>query len=242
MENKTHRHKNIAMSGEDQKYKRYMRQINLLGKFHDKLLKSKVLVLGLGGLGSLVAYYLAAAGINLGLLDKDKVEWENLNRQILFTEKDIGKYKTRVAKRNLKKLNSTIKLWTHTLDILNISERRLKNIISKYDVVVDCLDNLDARFKAYAITMSLKKPFVFGAVERFSGFQSTMLPNSKNTLYKLYENKLPSRCTNIIGPTAGIMASIQALEIIKLITGIGEVNTKLLVFNGIKNEFSFYDF
>ena len=223
-------------------FERYARQIFLIGNKHETLRKARVLILGLGGLGSPVAYYLAAAGINLGLLDRDKIGLENLNRQILFTEKDVGKAKVIVARKRLKELNKGIKIETYKLDLLKTNKKELKEIFSRYDVIVDCLDDLKAKFLAYELARALKKPFVYAAVEELYGFQSTFMPNSKNKLEKIYKHRETTQCLSIIGPIAGFIASFQALEVLKILAGIGKINDKLLIFNGKENRIEFVEF
>lgn len=223
-------------------FERYSRQIFLIGNKQEALRKSKALVLGLGGLGSPVAFYLAAAGINLGLVDKDKVSLENLNRQILFTEREVGKAKVNVARKRLKEINSEIKIKAYKLDLLKTRKTKLKEIFSKYDVIVDCLDNLKAKFLAYEIAKEFKKPFVYAAIEELYGFQSTFMPNSKNKLEKIYKQRETTQCLSIIGPVAGFIASFQALEVIKILTGIGKINDKLLIFNCKDNRLEFVEF
>lgn len=221
---------------------RYLRQIFLIGKKHKLIRKSKVLILGIGGLGCIVAFYLAAAGVNLGLLDKDKVNIENLNRQIIFNPEDIGKFKVEVAKKVLKKFNKDIKIRTYKLDLLKENKEKIKRIFSKYDLIVDCLDNLQAKFLSYNIAKNLKKPFVYGAVEEYYGFQSTFLPKSKNKLDKIYKKIEQRSCLSIIGPVAGVIGSFQALEVLKILIKEGKINNKLLIFNGKENRIELVDF
>jgi len=226
----------------EKEFERYSRQIFLIGKKQEKLQKAKVLVLGLGGLGSAVAYYLSAAGINLGLLDKDNVALENLNRQILYNEKDIGRAKVVAAEKRLKQLNSKIKIKNYKIDLLKVNKQKLDKIFKSFDVIVDCLDDLNAKFLAYEISKALKKPFVYAAVEELYGFQSTFMPNSKNKLEKIYKHRETTSCLSILGPICGFIASFQALEVVKILTGIGKINDKLLVFNGKDNRIEFVKF
>lgn len=221
---------------------RYLRQIFLIGNKQNLLKKSKVLVLGLGGLGSIVAFYLAAAGVNLGLVDKDKINIENLNRQLLYNLSHIGKFKVSVAKKVLKKFNDEIKIKTYKLDLLKEDKKKIKKIFSKYDVIVDCLDDLNAKFLSYNLAKILKKPFVYGAVEEYYGFQSTFLPKHKNKLEKIYKKKKSTSCLGILGPVAGFIGCFQALEVIKILIKEGKINDKLLIFNGKENRIEFVDF
>lgn len=219
----------------DDQLLRYSRQI-LLPKIdivgQQKLLNSHVLIVGLGGLGSPVALYLAAAGVgHLTLVDDDVVELSNLQRQIIHSEQDIGRLKVASAADSLRALNSGIHVETYAIrlteDIL-LSEDTLTKAIAEADVVVDCSDNFAARFLMNKITQQLKIPLVSGAAIRMEA-QVTVYDSRQegSACYRcLYEDdgELEQTCSDsgVLSPLLGIIGSIQAVETIKLITQIGE--------------------
>jgi molybdopterin/thiamine biosynthesis adenylyltransferase len=225
---------------------RYSRQI-ILDEFgytgQEKLLNSKVLVVGTGGLGSPALFYLAAAGVGtLGLADFDTVGISNLQRQILHFTDDLGRKKVDSATEKLKKLNPDVKLITYPnrLTIDNVEE-----IISDYDVIIDAVDNFQARYLISDCCYFLKKPLVEGAVLGWEGILMTILPDNQSPCYRcLYpmppEDGVIPTCSDvgILGAVAGTIGSLQALEAIKLITGIGEtLSGRILTFDGVNLNF-----
>jgi len=210
---------------------RYDRQALMLGeKGQDRLKNSKVCVIGAGGLGSVVLYYLTASGIgNIKVVDYDEVKLDNLNRQFIHFTEDIGKSKVESAKDKLNRLNPDIKIEILKIKII---KGNIKDIIKDCDVIVDCLDNIETRLIVSDACKSMKKNFVFGAVEEFRGMQGTNLDLRK--IYK-EENK---RKFQIIGATVGVIGSLEALETIKLILGL-KVNKNLLIFDGKNNKFKY---
>ncbi|MDH5191104.1 MAG: molybdopterin-synthase adenylyltransferase MoeB [Gammaproteobacteria bacterium] len=221
----------------DEQLLRYSRQIMLpeidvIGQ--QKLLDSHVLIIGMGGLGSPVAMYLASAGIgNLTLVDDDKVELSNLQRQIAHTQNDIGKYKTDSAKETLLSLNPDINVTTINH---RMNENELINEIQKSDVVIDATDNFTTRFSINKACVKTGTPLVSGAAIRMEA-QITVFNNDKkdspcyHCLYK-EGDELDESCTEtgVLAPLVGIIGSIQALETIKILLGFGETLTgKLLL-------------
>lgn len=214
---------------EDAQLLRYGRQImlpqiDIAGQ--ERLLSSTVLVIGLGGLGSPVALYLAAAGIgHLVLADHDKVELSNLQRQLLHGTADLGKYKTDSAVDTLSGINPEITLQPITQ---KLEDNMLDEAISKADVVVDGCDNFSTRFAVNRACVKHRKPLVSGAVIRFEGQVSVF--DSRNTASPCYHCLYPEQgehretCseTGVLAPAAGIIGSIQAAETIKVLLGIGE--------------------
>ena len=203
---------------------RYSRQIRLpeVGKEGQKRIKgSSVVVIGAGALGCPVLQYLAAAGVGtIGIVDNDWVDVTNLHRQVLYTIKDIDKPKPIAAKEKLLLNNPEISIRTH---YIKIDKDSALKILRDYDIVVDCSDNFATRYLLNDSCLILNKPLVYGAVDRFSG-QMTVL-NHKNgpTLRCLYPEpphlfEVPSCAdTGVIGPIAGIIGSMQAIEVIKII-------------------------
>lgn len=224
---------------------RYSRQIILdeIG-YHgqEKLLQSKVLVIGAGGLGSPALYYLAAAGIGtLGIADFDAVGISNLQRQILHFTDDLGKKKVESAKEKLQKLNpeTMIIAYPERITIDNIKE-----VIMNYDVVIDAVDNFPARYLISDCCYFLKKPLVEGAVLGFEGILMTIRPGLSPCYRCLYpeppEDGVIPTCNDsgILGMITGTIGSLQALEAIKLLLGIGEtLSGRILSFDGLKSKF-----
>jgi len=203
----------------DKFYTRYIRHIILpdIGlKGQDVLKRSKVLCVGAGGLGAPALIYLAAAGVgSIGIVDFDVVSVSNLNRQIIFNQLDIGKSKAVCAKRYISRLNSSINVDIHEL---RLSYSNCPDIICNYDIILDCTDNLESKFLINDLAIKFNIPLVHGSVFGFEGYVSVFVDNS--ACYRcLYHSFADLECVShgIIGPVAGIVGSIQALEVIKLL-------------------------
>jgi molybdopterin/thiamine biosynthesis adenylyltransferase len=229
----------MALS-EDQ-LKRYSRHIALqeVGKAgQEKLLSSKVLLIGTGGLGSPVAYYLAAAGVGkIGILDSDRVDLSNLNRQILYKTKDLGKIKVEQAKTQLAELNPDVSVQVYH-EWFN--QDNAEKICSGYDVIVDCLDNFAARFVLNDVCLKLNIPMVHAGVYKYFGQTLTVIPGQGPCLRCIYPDgemldQAPSCATDgLIGVIPGVLGTLQVMEVIKLLLGIGEANKDcLLYFDGL---------
>lgn len=224
---------------------RYSRQLILkeVGtEGQEKLLNSKVLVIGAGGLGSPVLYYLAAAGVGtIGAADFDVVGISNLQRQILYSTDECRKRKVDIAEEKLKKLNPDVKIIKYPcrVDINNIED-----MIEDYDVVIDATDNFTARYLVSDCCHLNKKPLVEGAVIGFTGILMTIIPDKTPCYRCLYpvppkEGDVPT-CSDIgvMGMITGTIGSLQALEAVKLILGIGEtMSGRVLFFDGLDMTF-----
>ena len=210
---------------------RYSRQIRLaeIGKEGQIKLKraSSVLVVGAGALGCPVLQYLTAAGVGtLGIVDNDWVDETNLNRQVLYSLKDIGKPKPLAARDRLKILNPEVIFNVH---FIRLNKEYALKIISQYDIVVDCTDNFASRYLINDACVILNKPLVYGAIHKFSG--QVMVLNYQNgpTLRCLYPEpphplEVPS-CEEfgVIGSVPGLIGSLQATEVFKIILGLDGV-------------------
>lgn len=217
-----------------------LRDIGIEGQV--KLKSAKVCVCGAGGLGSPILYYLAAAGVGtLGIVDYDVVKLSNLNRQILHSSEDLETLKTISAKEKLSRLNPNIEIIEHSVE-LNLEN--IDEIFNKYDVIVDAVDTIKVRYLITDTCYKLKKPLVEGAVVGFSGILTTIIPDQTPCYRCLYPNnneghEFPT-CNEIgiLGAVTGVIGSLQALEVIKLITGTGKLMLgRLLTFDGLDCEF-----
>ncbi|NDV64437.1 HesA/MoeB/ThiF family protein [Bacteroides sp. 224] len=214
---------------------RYYRNILIPGfgkEGQDKLQNAKVLVIGVGGLGSPVLFYLAAAGVGtIGMIDSDKVNISNLQRQILHYTENLYNYKVDSAKEKLEKLNPDIKFHTY---IELFSAQNGENLARNYDFIVDCSDNYDTKFLINDICVKTKTPYCHAAVTAMKGEVMTILPES--ACYRCAFPEPPaegdvatSSEIGVLGAVAGIVGSIQATEVVKYFTGVGELLTNKLL-------------
>jgi len=235
------------MSETEDFLRRYARNISLpqIGKHGQELLTdAKVLIIGAGGLGSPVAMYLAASGVgNIGIIDGDQVELSNLQRQLLFTTADIGKSKAELAKKRLLAINPNIEIIAYNNKLNSVNA---KKIISNYDIVADGSDNFSTRFLVNQVCFDLKKTLVSGAVSGFSGQIATFKAYiNGNPCYRCFCPDLPPDAElpicidgGVLGPACGIIASIQATEVIKEILSIGDsLSGFILIYNSLNNSF-----
>jgi adenylyltransferase/sulfurtransferase len=229
------------MDMSDEQLLRYSRQIMLpeLGiEGQQRLQQARALVVGLGGLGSPAAMYLAAAGIGtLDLADDDRVDLSNLQRQILHTTATIGRQKTASARDGLSALNP--------LTRLNLYDNRLQGdqlleAVSAVDVVLDCSDNFATRFALNQASRATRTPLVSGAAIRWDGQITVFDGEPGSPCYRcLYtedgEEELRCSETGVVAPLVGIIGAMQALETIKLLCGVGEpLGGRLLVLDGLR--------
>jgi adenylyltransferase/sulfurtransferase len=219
---------------------RYDRQIMIPGigeAGQEKLKKARVVIAGTGGLGSPISIYLAAAGVGtLRIIDNDRVELSNLNRQILHWDKDIGKEKTKSAHDKLTKLNKNVAVETinTTIDEVNVSK-----LTAGFDVIVDAMDNLPTRYLLNKAAIEHRIPFVHGAVSGFEGRAMTVIPGKSACVRCLYHSLPPQTKFPVLGTTPAIIGSIQATEVVKYLTGIGTLLTdRLLIYDGLNMKFT----
>jgi len=217
--------------------RRYMRQIDLIHKEgQDKLENSKVFILGLGGLGSIISLYLTFAGVrNLILADFDVIDITNLNRQILYSYDDLGKLKAEVAKQKLESINENVQI---TSIYKKIDKKNAESLIFGSDLIIDASDTIEARYAVNKAAVKGKIPIVHGAVSEFYGQVTTIIPGETPCLRCIYPKNVKKTNFSIIGSTCGIIGSIQATEAVKYITDIGDlIMNKLLVWDGLKARF-----
>ena len=216
---------------------RYSRQIvlkdiGIIGQ--KKIINSKVLIVGAGGLGCPISDLLARSGIGLlGVIDFDKVSLSNIHRQTLYTTKDIGKFKVKVLKKKLNLINKevNVKIYNKKAD-----NKNLKKIINKYDIIVDGSDNFKTKFLLNEFSLKFKKKLIVGAISKFDGhiFSFNFSKKSTPCLKCFYQTEpsddfLNCESEGILGSTANIIGGIQANEVIKIILGIGK-NLKSNIF------------
>lgn len=218
---------------------RYQRQMIVNGfgsEGQKRLARARVLVVGAGGLGSPVLQYLAGAGIGtIGIADADVVSVSNLHRQVIHPEKNVGLTKVESAIRQLRKVNSSLVFRSYPF---LITEENIDAILAEYDFVVICVDNFEARFIINDACVRAKKPFCHGGVVAMNGQVLTYVPG-EGPCYRCIFEEIPEPGTvptasevGIIGPAAGVIGSIQALEVIKYFTGIGDLLTgQMLIFD-----------
>src|SRR5579863_10754088 len=223
----------MAMTLKDEELDRYARHIVLRevgGVGQAKIRESRVLIVGAGGLGSPCALYLAAAGVgHLGLVDDDAVSLSNLQRQILFTTADVGTPKVQAAAAHLGALNPGVAVTAHPV---RLTAENVKTLIADYDIVADGSDNFETRFLLNDACYFAKKILVSAAVTEFDGQLATFKAWDRSGPYPCYRclfaappppGTVPSCSeTGVLGAAAGVMGSLQALEVLKEITGIGE--------------------
>ena len=222
------------------KAKRYSRhfalkEIGVSGQ--KKLLSSKVLVIGAGGLGSPVIMYLAAAGVGtIGIADGDTVDVSNLQRQIIHNEKSVGVPKTVSAKRTAESIAPDVNVVIHEGPV---TAENIMDIISQYDFIVDCTDRFETKFLINDACVLAKKPYSHAGVVRFGGQAMTYVPG-KGPCLRCLMGDVPKdaptcREAGVLGAAVGVIGSVQALEAVKYITGAGDLLCgRVLTFEGLE--------
>ena len=223
---------------------RYSRQIMLkkIGENGQLALKNaKVLIVGMGGLGNPVSLYLAAAGVGtLFIADGDKVDITNLQRQILFTESDVGNNKADIGAEKLQQHNSEI-----VIEVVDeMLDAELANYyIEQVDIVIDCTDNIETRYLLNQVCVEKKTPLIVGAATGFDGQQLVVDPRNPESacyqcLFPASEKTPTNNCqtVGIVGPVLAIVAGMQSLQAIKLLTGNAVQINQLNMFDGLSNQ------
>ena len=227
--------RNALTSNELNRYDRQIMIFNKKGQL--KLKRTRILIAGVGGLGSASALYSAAVGFGkIFLVDHEVVELSNLNRQILYWAEDIGKKKVRVAAEKLRKLNPEI-----TVEYVEetITEENVSDLVSGVDIVLDGMDNWRARFLLNEACVKRKIPFIHGAVEGLVGQMLTIIPYRGPCLQCIFSKAPPPKPVfPILGTTPGVIALLQVTEAVKIITGYGEPAIgKMIVYDGYDMSF-----
>ena len=233
------------MAFSDEQLERYSRHIILkeIGvRGQKKLLNAKVLIIGAGGLGAPAAMYLAAAGVGtIGIADADEVDLSNLQRQIIHATDDVGKPKVESAKETMNKMNPDVTVKTYHEFV---SSENILDLIKDYDFIIDGTDNFPAKFLINDACVMAKKPFSHAGIIRFKGQLMTYVPGEGPCYRCVFKNPPPKdavptcKQAGVIGAMGGVIGSLQAMEAIKYITGVGELLTgSLLTFDAIKMNF-----
>jgi sulfur-carrier protein adenylyltransferase/sulfurtransferase len=227
---------------------RYNRQIMLpeVGiKGQEKLQNAKVLIVGAGGLGSVVLPYLAGAGIGeIGIMDHDVIELTNLQRQVIYKEESVGKSKAVEAKDIAQSLNSSVKVNAISE---KLSPKNALKLFEYYDIIIDATDHLPTKYLINDACCVTQKPFVYGSVYRFEGQVSVFNYQNGPTYRCLFQENLSevSNCNEagILGVSVGIIGMLQANEVLKIVLEIGEVTSgKLLIYNMLTNDQHSFEF
>ncbi len=224
---------------------RYGRQIIMpdIGiEGQQKIADSGILVIGVGGLGSPVSYYLAAAGVGrLGLVDKDTVDLSNLQRQILHSTPDLDRPKVVSASEKLKALNPSVNLELHQV---SVKADNIRSIIREYDFVVSATDNFKSKYLINDACLMEGIPFSHGGVVRTHGQTVTVLPHQTACFRCIFEEPppsgvmMPASQAGVLGAAAGMLGTIQATEALKFVTGMGELLTDMILsFNAANMDF-----
>jgi len=227
-----------------EKFKRFEKQIiikkiGLVGQ--KKILSSNVLIVGVGGLGCPLITYLAASGVGkIGIVDFDKVELSNLNRQSLFGNNDLGKFKVDQAKNRINNINKSIRI---SVFKKKLDSKNIHNIFKKFDIICDGSDNFNTRYIINDYCVKNKKILISAAISKFDGHLMKFNFKKKGPCYRCFMPEIPSEDNNcqsegIFSPVAGIMGSLQANEVLKSILNLkDDLSNKILIFNALKTEF-----
>ncbi len=213
---------------------RYSRQLNVPGiglRGQARLKKVSVLVAGAGGLGAVVCSYLAAAGVGrLGFADPGLLELSNLNRQIFYKTRDLGRAKVRLLASFLKELNPAVRLEPL---LLKLDAENLAPLLKRYELVIDCTDNFEARFEMNKACVRARKILVHGAVYGFEGQLAVIDPRSGPCLRCAFPHTPPpmKSFTPVPGPVPGALGAMQAMEAIKLVCGLPSRSGRLFIFD-----------
>ena len=216
-----------------------LKDVGIIGQ--KKIIASKVLVVGAGGLGSPATEFLSRAGVGvIGIVDNDKVSLSNLHRQSLYNNSDVGKFKVKIAKKNIKKINPNTEVKIYKIRLNNIN---FKEIINNYDYVVDGSDNFATKFLLNDFCLKYKKILVSGAISKFDGhiftfdFRNKKIPCLRCFFQKseISDDFLSCDSEGILGTIAGVVGTIQANEILKKILHIGQGLDKYILILDLLN-------
>ena len=214
---------------------RYSRQLSIKGwsrQIQEKLKGSTVFIAGAGGLGSPVLLYLASAGVGrIRICDYDRVELSNLNRQILHSDRRIGRYKVKSAEERVREINPNVEIIPLRE---KISRKNTKALIEDADVLLDCLDNYDARHHLNRIAVYNALPLIHAGIEAFRGQITFLHPPETSCLACFIPRKIKKESVPVLGATAGVIGALQATEAIKYLVGLNSnLKDRLLIYDGL---------
>ncbi len=231
---------NKFMSLKIEEYKRFEKQIilkNIGVNGQKKILNSKVLIIGIGGLGCPLLTYLAASGVGkLGIVDNDKIEISNLSRQTLFTTGDVGKFKVNQAKKKINKLNNKIFVKSFKK---RISSKNIDSIIKNFDIICDGTDNYETRYLINDHCKKKRKILISAAINKYNGHLYNFNFKKKGSCYRCFMPEKPLTDHNcesegLFSPVAGILGSLQANEVLKTILGFkSNLDNRMIIFNSV---------
>jgi molybdopterin/thiamine biosynthesis adenylyltransferase len=216
-----------------------LKQVGIIGQ--KKISSTRVLIVGMGGLGCPVGLYLSNLGVNkIGIADHDKVDFSNLNRQILFNTKDVGKFKVIQAKKFLQKINKKIKINIYNIKIIR---NNIQNILDKYDIICDCSDNFSTRYLLNDYCLRNKKILISAAISKFEAHIFNFNFSKNIPCYRCFMPEIPkleNKCDaeGILPTVAGIAGTLQANEVVKsILDKKNELVGKMIVFNTLNLNF-----
>ncbi len=220
------------------RYSKNLENQGITQEQQEKLLSSKVLVMGAGGLGSGVIMNLAAMGVGqIKVVDSDVVEVDNFNRQFIHKEKNLNRAKVISAKEWIQEFNSDIKV---EIDKVRINDLNYYNVIQGYDIIVDCFDGYEAKYMLNEIALRHKIPLVHGGILGTKGQVTTIVPDKTGCLNCIVAKPKSFSKTQIatFSPIVNTISALQANEVFKMVTGFGEaLLNKVLIFDGLKGQF-----
>jgi len=229
-------------TNQQERYSRHLVIPDFGEKGQKRLLEARVLVVGMGGLGSPAAFYLAAGGVGkLGLMDPDRVDRSNLQREILHTTADVGRLKVESAAEKLAALNPEVTLQLYRE---GITAANAETLVRDYDFVISATDNFESKFQINDACVAMRVPFSHGGINRYHGQTITVLPG-RTACFRCFFPEPPApgmvptaAATGVLGAAAGMLGTVQAAETVKFLTGVGELLTDtLLTFNAADMDF-----
>lgn len=209
----------------DERYLRHTMLSEIGEQGQQRLLEASVLIVGVGGLGSPISLYLAAAGVGrIGLIDADRVSRSNLQRQVLYKESEVGQPKVECVRRRLEELNSNTLIETYDM---MFDEETAADLVARYDIVVDGCDNLATRYLIDECCAKAGRPYVYGSIGEFRGQVSLFNYQGGMRYLDLFPDReemlaQPRKVTGVMGVLPGIVGCVEAAEVIKIVTGCGE--------------------
>ena len=216
-----------------------LKQIGILGQ--KKISSARVLIIGMGGLGCPLSLYLCSLGIKkIGIADHDKVDFSNLNRQVLFNTMDVGKFKVVQAKKFLQRINKKIKIDTYKAKII---KNNIQNVLGRYDIICDCSDNFTTRYLINDFCLKNKKILISAAISKFEAHIFNFNFSKNIPCYRCFMPEIPgeeNKCDSegILPTVAGIAGTLQANEVVKsILKKKNELVGKMIVFNALNLDF-----